>query len=258
MWQTYLSQSRRTCWGPSVGLLQSGIAWDHSPGPPGLRSSESSQQHRPPSWTRWAVTAGTDAGNCRTAAAGSAGSWRTMEGNKSISLLMRKTAVMWLVFKETVTHWFHYVSVAVCQSSYDYWSVSLFLTFLKTSGALSFAQWSAGHCSGWRRGSLGAALAALSCERHTRRLKMTDRTQLIIFVFKNPINRLTLAVNLLVASAWARQTRCTSVSLSRSSWWNTHCQSATRHKDHTVSFPIWLQRFKQLHVPVLLTCKQIS
>lgn len=156
MWQTYLSQSHRTCWGPSVDLLQSGISWDRSPGPPGPRCSESSQQHRPPSCTRWAVTAGTDAGNCRTAAAGSAGSWRIVEGNK---------------FKETVTHCFHYVSVAVCQSSYDYWSVRLFLTFLKTSGGLSSAQWSAGHCSGWRKGSLGAALVALSCKRHTHRLK---------------------------------------------------------------------------------------
>jgi len=71
--QTCLSQSHKTCWGPSPDPLQSGIASGHSAGPPGPRSSGSVQQHRPPSWTCWASTAGKDASSCPTTAEGSRG-----------------------------------------------------------------------------------------------------------------------------------------------------------------------------------------
>ena len=74
-WQTCRNQSRRTCRGPSADPLQSGIASGHSRGLPASRRNGSVQKHRPASWTRWAATAGTSAGNCRTAAEGSGGSW---------------------------------------------------------------------------------------------------------------------------------------------------------------------------------------
>ena len=194
-YDTCLSQSHRTCWGPSADPPQSETVSGHRTGLPGPQSSESVQQHRPESWPRWAATAGTDAGSCRTTVEGSGGSWRIGTVNKlyvkyslsvyCVAYWCKTRSHVTLVFVENVIHRFRCVCVV------DYVKVHMFidlcevtLTVPKTSGALSCAQWSAGHCSGWRRGSLEADLAAVPCKRQKYRLKMTGTSTQIAFDMK--------------------------------------------------------------------------
>lgn len=100
MLQTCLSQSHKTCWGPSAYPLQSGIASGRSAAPPGPQSRGSVRQHRPASWTRSAATAGKDAGSCLTAAEGSAGSWGSRGGGvQYIGVLVRTLPVVLTVPK---------------------------------------------------------------------------------------------------------------------------------------------------------------
>lgn len=190
-YDTCLSQSHRTCWGLSADPLQSGNALGHSTGQPVPQRSGSFQQHRPASWTRWAVTAGTNAGNCRTTAEGSGGSWRIRTINTwdcflghIVLLFLVKTAVMW---PGVCGNYDSPVLLCLCSCMSKFICLLIceeLLTVPKTSGALSSAQWSVGHCSGWRRGSLGAALVAVPCKRHKYTVKMTETIVQIAFNMK--------------------------------------------------------------------------
>lgn len=186
--RTCLSHCHRTCWGYSAGLLWSGTVWGRNPGPPGPQSSGSCPQRRPLSWTWWAASAGRGAGSCRTAAEGPGGSCRRWTVSK-------RRALYWTVcfLWKRVTWCFvesgdSPVLFCLCRRvlKFVYWSAGLLLTLPRTSGGPPSSRWSAVRCSGWRKGSWGAGLEALSFggkRKNTANIQRKKQEPSLLFFF---------------------------------------------------------------------------